>query len=105
NLNFKFEGSGASYNTELATRNLVMDGEFRVNDAVFASIDVSKMTTEALNKALSQVGEKVPQLGQKKVKGLPSGQTKYTYLQSGFSMKNGKFQASNFVAKAAERQG
>ncbi len=102
---FKMEGTGASFNPEPAKSNLNAKGNMKVVDATFASIDVGKMATEGLNKAIERVGEKLPQVKGKSIKGLPGRESKYDLISSDFSIAGGTFSAPNFVAKAAPNQG
>jgi hypothetical protein len=67
---------------------------------VFSTIDVAKMTTEALSQALDRAGEKVPALKGKKLPALPDRKGKYQTISSDFKMKDGVFDAPNFVARA-----
>ena len=54
------------------------------------------MVTEALNKALGQIGEKIPPAKGKTVNGLPSGGSKYDFISSDFSVEGGKFAAPTY---------
>jgi hypothetical protein len=104
-LTMKIDGSGASYNTDAAIKNLNSRGSFKVEDAVFTAIDVGKMASDGINKALEKVGDKVPGLKGKSVKGLDKGNSKYQYVSTDFTIQNGVFSAPNFSAKAYPNTG
>lgn len=93
-------GMGMSFNPEPAIKNLQMQGKFSAQDAVFSTIDVAKLTSEALTQALDRAGEKVPALKGKKLPALPDRKGKYQVISSDFRMKDGVFDAPNFVARA-----
>jgi len=103
--NFKLAGSGASLNPEAAKKNLNAKGSMKVNDAEFASIDVAKMASEAINKALEKVGDKIPGAKGKMIKPLPDKSSRYEFIASDFSIANGRFVAPNFNAKAQKDRG
>lgn len=102
---FKIEGSGSSFNTEAAKKNLNAKGSMKVLDAEFASIDVAKMASEAINKALEKVGDKIPAAKGKSIKSLPAKSSKYEFIASDFTIAGGRFAAPNFNAKAMKNQG
>ncbi|MCM2323402.1 MAG: AsmA-like C-terminal region-containing protein, partial [Oligoflexia bacterium] len=102
---FEMTGEGASFNPLAARDSLKAKGKLRVDEATFATIDVAKMVTEGLNKALERVGEKVPPLRGRKVKGPPGGGSKYEFISSDFTIGGGVFRAPNFVAKALPDRG
>lgn len=104
-VNFKIDGSGASYNPESAKRNMNAKGSMKVTEATFQSIDVAKMASEAVNKALEKLGDKIPAAKGKSIKGLPERSSKYEYIASDFSIAGGHFIAPNFTAKAMKDQG
>ncbi len=104
-VNFKIDGSGASFNPTAAKRNLNAKGTMKVVDANFQSIDIAKMASEAINKALEKVGDKIPGAKGKTIKGLPEKSSKYEYIASDFTISNGRFVAPNFTAKAMKDQG
>jgi AsmA protein len=103
--NLKIEGSGTSFNTEAAKKNLNAKGSLKVTDAEFAAIDVAKMASEAINKALDKVGDKIPAAKGKSIKSLPEGSSKYEFIASDFTIAGGHFSAPNFNAKAQKNQG
>jgi hypothetical protein len=76
-----------------------------VDQASFATIDVGRMATEALNKAIDRVAEKVPSVKGRKLESLPQGESKFEFISSDFTIADGKFQAPNFYAKAAVNKG
>lgn len=102
---FDLNGDGASFNPDVATTNLKAKGRMRVDKATFATIDVAKMTTEALNKALERLGEKFPQAKGKSVASLPSGSSRYEVVSSDFTIAGGIFNAPGFIAKAESNRG
>ena len=102
---FSMDGAGASFNPDPAKVNLKAKGNLKVVNATFASIDVGKMTTDALNSAIGRVGDKVPAIKGKSIKGIPPGDTRYDLISSDFTIADGKFNAPNFVAKAAPGKG
>lgn len=104
-VNFKIDGSGSSYNPDSAKRNLNAKGSMKVIDASFQSIDVAKMASEAINKALEKVGDKIPAAKGKTVKSLPGLSSKYDFIASDFTIAGGHFIAPNFTAKAMRDQG
>jgi uncharacterized protein involved in outer membrane biogenesis len=104
--NFSMNGSGASFNPDPAIANLTAKGSMKVADATFATIDIGKMVTEALNSSIEKVGDKVPALKGKKLPGLgQNGTSKFDYISSDFTIAGGKFSAPNFVAKAQKDKG
>ncbi|MGE0615251.1 MAG: AsmA-like C-terminal region-containing protein, partial [Bacteriovoracia bacterium] len=103
--NFDMKGDGSSFNSDLATKNLNVKGNFSVKNATFASIDIGRMVTEAINNGLERVASKYPQAKGKSVKSLPSGSTEYDVIQSDFAIHDGKFTAPNFVAKSKDGKG
>ncbi len=104
-LDFSMKGQGASFNPEPLKKHLDMKGQFKVADAVFTSIDIGKMTTEALNGSIAKLGDKYPKLKGKKLKGLPNGESKYEVVSASFSIAGGKFEMPNFLAKAYPNKG
>jgi uncharacterized protein involved in outer membrane biogenesis len=101
----KMDGSGASFNPETAKANLNAKGSLRVENATFASIDVSKMATEAINQAIDRIGEKLPAIKGKKLHAGVDRQSKYSLVTSDFTIVGGKFSSPNFVAKAEPNSG
>ncbi|MBC7385542.1 MAG: AsmA family protein [Cryobacterium sp.] len=104
-VNFKMDGAGASYNSEAAKRNLDAKGSLKVTDASFQSIDVGKMASDAINRALEKIADKIPAAKGKTLKSLPERSSKYDYIASDFTIKGGRFSAPNFTAKALKDQG
>jgi hypothetical protein len=102
--NFDIQGQGTSFNPEPAITNLRANGKMNVTDASFATIDIMKMVSEALNKSLSQMGEKVPGMKGKSVS-LPSQTSSYESISSDFTVAQAKFTSPNFFAKAKPNQG
>ena len=102
---FSMNGEGASFNSEKAIGTLKAKGKMRVVNAKFASIDVGKMVSEALNGAIAKIAEKIPAVKGKSIGGIPGGDSKYEFISSDFVIADGKFSAPNFTAKAAPNQG
>jgi len=102
---FQMSGQGASFNPEPAMQNLNARGKMSVEGAAFATIDVAKMISEALNQAIQRVSEKVPQLKGKTIQSLPNRESRYELISSDMMIADGKFSAPNFVAKAAPKKG
>ncbi|HUP56300.1 MAG TPA: AsmA-like C-terminal region-containing protein, partial [Bdellovibrionota bacterium] len=98
-------GTGASFNPDPAKANLNAKGSLKVADATFASIDIGRMVTEALNSSIARAAEKVPPLKGKTIKGIGTGSSKYELITSDFTIAGGKFSAPNFVAKAEKEKG
>jgi hypothetical protein len=104
-LSFAFNGDGSSFNADQAMANLKAKGRMKVENASFATLDISKMATDAINHSIDRVAEKVPQAKGKSV-GSPSGkESRYKIISSDFEIKNGKFSAPNFVAQAETNAG
>lgn len=103
-LNFTAKGSGQSMNPELAKKNLDASGNFRIDRAIFTSIDVGKMVNEAISKGINGVASKYPALKGKKIR-VPNIKTKFEFVRSDFSLKNAIFNAPNFMAKAVKNKG
>ena len=103
--NLDMSGSGASFNPPAAIDNLNAKGNLKITNAEFTSIDVGKMASDALAKAVSSIGDKVPGLKGKSLGAPPSGGSKYELISSDFSISGGKFSAPNFVGKAAPNKG
>jgi len=102
---FNMKAQGAGFNPDPALSNLKANGSMKVTDASFASIDVGKMVSEALNKSIDKLAEKVPSVKGKTLPSMPHGATKYEFISSDFSIGGGKFTAPNFVAKSMPNQG
>jgi uncharacterized protein involved in outer membrane biogenesis len=103
--NFSIEGSGSSLNPAAAKTNLAAKGNMRVEKATFASIDVGKLTSEALNQSIERIAAKYPALQGKRV-GIPPGrESRYEFISSDFTIAGGRFKAPNLVAKAEVNQG
>jgi len=102
---FKMDANGASFNPEPAKGNLNAKGSMKVTSATFATIDIAKMATEAINKAIDGAAAKVPQLKGKKVGGLGNNESKYESVTADFTINNGLFSAPNFFAKSELNRG
>jgi hypothetical protein len=104
-LGFEINGSGASFNPEPAKGNLKAKGSFKVTDAKFGTVDVTKMASEAVNKALAKVAEKVPQAKGKQLNSLAGKESKYEWIASSFTIEGGRFKMPDFATKAAQNSG
>ncbi len=102
---FSMSGQGSSLNPDTALLNLKANGNLKVEKAVFSTIDVGKMASEALTKTLTQVGEKIPALKGKSLGNVPATGSKYEFISSDFQLASGKFSAPNFYAKSMPQQG
>jgi hypothetical protein len=102
---FEMNGTGASFNTDPAMGNLSSKGKFKVESAVFTTLDVGKMVSEGLNGAIGKIGDKIPGLKGKTIGGLGNRESRYEVVSSDFSIHGGQFAAPNFVAKAAPNKG
>ena len=102
---FKIDGAGSSFNTEPAKLNLTAKGNFKVDQATFATMDIGKMATEGLNKAIDKIAEKIPQAKGKGIKSVPGRESKYDFISASFAIMGGKFTMPDFIAKAAPNQG
>ncbi len=104
-MDFAMEGSGVSFDPAMAKGSLHAKGNLKVAEAVFATIDVGKMTQEAINNSLDKVANRVPQLKGKKLGQLPNVNTQYDSITATFSIKDGKFNSPDFLAKAKAGKG
>ncbi len=103
--NFSIQGQGASLNSNAAVSNMKANGNFKVDQAAFATIDVMKMVGDAIAQAMNQIGNQIPAAKGKTLGAMPSGGSKYELISSDFSIQGGKFSAPNFFAKALPNQG
>jgi hypothetical protein len=104
-LDLQMKGNGQSIDPEEAKKNLNSSGKLEIKNARFVSIDVNRMITVAANGAMNRAAKKVPQLKGKKLKGLPKAETRYEWIRSDFTIKNGVFKAPNFATKVQKRKG
>jgi hypothetical protein len=102
---FKIDGTGASLNPDPMMRNLSARGNMKVENAQFASIDIGKVVSEAINKSVAQIGEKVPALKGKSLGAPGNIESKYSVVTSDFTIAGGRFSAPNFFAKAEPNKG
>jgi uncharacterized protein involved in outer membrane biogenesis len=99
------QGQGMSFNPDPAMANLKANGSAKVNQAVFATIDVMGMVKEAVNSSLGKVQEKVPVLKGKSVQELPAHESRYESISSDIKIADNQFIASNFNGKVVPNQG
>ncbi|MCM2278383.1 MAG: AsmA family protein [Oligoflexia bacterium] len=102
---FGISGEGASFNPPLAKEALKAKGKFKVENATFATIDIGRMATEAINQGIERISGRVPPLKGKKLPGLPGGRSEYEAISSGFTFAAGRFSAPDFQAKAKPGKG
>jgi len=102
---FAMQLTGASFNPDAAKKNLNAKGNMKVADAVFATIDVAKMASEAVTKSLGQIADKVPQLRGQQLGAIQQIESKYQWISADFTIQNGSFQSPNFIGKAIEKKG
>jgi uncharacterized protein involved in outer membrane biogenesis len=98
-------GNGSSFVPAKATRNLKMQGKLRVDKAAFATLDVTKMALEAVNKGIAGVASKIPGLKGKTVTGKLDARSAYEYVGGTFTIADGKFHAPDFATKAEPNKG
>ncbi len=101
NASFNIQGSGSSFNPEPAMRNLNAKGSLKVTNATFATLDIGRMAAEAVNRAVEQVGQKVPMLKGMALRTPPGKDSRYDWIASDFTISGGVFQAPNFATQAA----
>ncbi len=104
-LSTSFQGGGSSFNTEAAKKHLQAKGDFKVTNAEFSTLNISKMVSDGLSGSMGKIADKVPMLKGKNLNVNPKGGSKYDYISSNFTINNGVMDAPNFVAKATPRQG
>ncbi|MBU6152748.1 MAG: AsmA family protein [Bdellovibrionales bacterium] len=104
-LSAAIQGSGASFNSKAAKRQLKMKGNFKVVNASFRSMDISKMANEAISGSLGKIADKVPVLRGKDLKVNSNADSKYDLISGSFTISNGTLEAPDFVAKAAPKRG
>ena len=104
-LSASMQGGGASFNADTAKKRLQMKGDFKIANAAFQTLNISKMVNDALTGSLGKIADKIPMLKGKNLHVSPSGGSKYDLISSNFTVSNGVLDAPNFVAKATPRQG
>lgn len=102
---FKMDGSGASFNTLPAKKNLTASGHFEATGAKFATIDIGKVVVEAITKSIDGIAAKVPALKGKSLGTPPNIDSRYSIVSSDFTINGGRFAAPNFVGKAEPNKG
>jgi uncharacterized protein involved in outer membrane biogenesis len=98
---FNIQGSGSSFNPEPAMRNLNAKGSLKVTNATFATLDIGRMASDAVNRAVEQVSQKVPMLKGMALRTPPGKDSRYDWIASDFTISGGVFQAPNFATQAA----
>ncbi len=104
-LSASIQGSGASFNSKSAKRQLKMKGNFKVVNAAFRSMDIAKMANEAISGSLGKIADKVPVLKGKDLKVNSGADSKYELISGTFTIQNGSLEAPDFIAKAAPKRG
>ncbi|CAN5951492.1 unnamed protein product [Sphagnum jensenii] len=104
-LSASMQGGGSSFNADAAKKHLQMKGDFKILNAAFQTLNISKMVNDALTGSMGKIADKVPMLKGKDLHISPSGGSKYDSIASNFTINNGTLDAPNFVAKATPRQG
>ncbi len=102
---FAMNGSGSSLNPDLLIDRLNVKGNMKIAHAKFATIDIGRMVTEALNNSISSIAQKVPALNGKKIQNLPNAESYYEWVTADFTLANGHFSSPNFYAKAEAQKG
>jgi hypothetical protein len=105
NADFKMAGSGASFNPQALMDNLAATGSFQIRNASFASMDIAKLTSGAINKTLSDLGSKFPGVRGKSVKIPEDRESGYEMMNASFTLKKQVFDMPNFSAKVKPNQG
>lgn len=104
-LDSALNGKGSSLNPEKMKKSLQLQGQFKVTEATFATIDVSKMVSEAINKSIDRAAETVPALKGKRVGSVGKTTVPYELISGRFSLKDGKFNAPDFRAISKPNKG
>jgi hypothetical protein len=102
---FEIKGTGASFNPDQAKGSLQASGSFQVAEAQFTSLDIGKMVTEAVNKALEGLEGKIPQVKGKRLGAPGNTQSGYERVASSFSISKGIFSMPDFVAVSGAHKG
>ncbi|MEO5969009.1 MAG: hypothetical protein ABIQ95_03710 [Bdellovibrionia bacterium] len=103
--NMTFRGQGSSFNPDAAMAAISGTGNMKVNQAVFATIDVMKMVKDAVNESLGKLGDRIPALKGKTLTHLPNHESKYETVTSDFTIADRKFHAPNLIAQATPNLG
>ncbi|SMF22213.1 AsmA family protein [Pseudobacteriovorax antillogorgiicola] len=98
NLSLSGNAKGESLNNDLMMKNLVMNGDFKILDASFATVDIVKMVNEGGAKAIQTIKEKFPKAPLGSIASLGSGEGKFKEVSSNFSLAQGVMKAPNFKA-------
>jgi uncharacterized protein involved in outer membrane biogenesis len=102
---FDMNLQGKSFNVDPAMEFLNIQGNLKVEQATFTTIDVMKMVREGLGQAISRVGDKIPALKGKQLGSVGDREAQYELISSDFSVAHGVFQAPHFQAKAVPQKG
>lgn len=102
---FDMNLQGKSFNVDPALEFLNVQGNLKVEQATFNTIDVMKMVREGLSQAVARVGDKVPAVKGKKLDSFGAQEAQYEFMSSDFSVSQGVFRAPHFQAKAVPQKG
>ncbi|MCB0405926.1 MAG: AsmA family protein, partial [Bdellovibrionales bacterium] len=102
---FKMGVSGKSFNPPAAKANLSGQGNMRVEGARFNTIDIGRVAAEAVNKAMSDVAAKVPELRGKQLAAPKAVESEYESVTGNFTIQQSVFSAPDFFAKALPNRG
>lgn len=97
--------NGASFNPERAKASLRGSGKMVVQKAVFNTIDIGKLATDAINQSLSKIEAQMPGVKGLSVKTPGNQKSEYESMTADFEIADGKFRAPNFFAKAVPNRG
>ena len=105
NLSTSFEGKGRSFNSDKLLASLAIDGEFKLADAQFVTVDIGQMVDKGLGDAIANIRKRIKELPDYKPKKLPAKAFGFEIVSSDFSMRDGELRAPNFSALAYENKG
>jgi hypothetical protein len=102
---FHRKGSGASFQPAQATSHLHASGQWQVADAQLATLDVGRLATDAVNRALQGIEEKIPDLKGKKLATPANNQSGFEKITASFTIANGVFSMPDFTAVSGRHRG
>ena len=101
-LSCSMQGAGSSFNADEIKKKLQLKGDFKIANAVFKTMDIVKVASEAINGAIAKLASKIPSLQGKKLNVSANGAARYD-VSSNFTINGGFLDAPNFLAKAAPK--
>ncbi len=104
-LHFYIKGHGSSLDPQWAMPHLEANGDLKIENATFATIDIAKMVGDSLDKMIGKLGHQIQDLKTKTVKKLADGSMKYQSITSDFSISQGQLRAPHFFAQAKPQAG